>query len=122
MPNSVPITASRSGCVWRNAKLGYGTLSYTFEPEDMVATLSLFPSFLHLVSVTQQNRLERSKVPVLHCSTAGFFYAKYPSNTPRHRRAAFAQPRFDVPSPSLWNSKTRTLEAARLCSELNAAF
>lgn len=115
MPNSAPITASRSGCVWRNAKLGYGTLSYTFESEDMVATLSLFLSFLHLASANQQNRLARPRVSVLHFSTAGFFNAKHLSNTPRYRRAAFAQPRFDVPSPSLWNSKTRTLEAARLC-------
>ena len=115
MPNSVPITASRSGCVWRNAKLGYGTLSYTFESEDMVATLSLFSSFLHLAAVPQLNRHKRSKASGLHSSVVRFFNTRRESDLPSHRRAAFALPRFDVPSPSLWNSTTQTLEAALLC-------
>jgi hypothetical protein len=42
MPKSVAMTASRSGCACTNAKLGYSTLSYVFESENMAATLSLF--------------------------------------------------------------------------------
>src|SRR5579864_309925 len=61
MPKSVAMTASRSGCVCRKAKLGYGTLSYAFERKGMVRTLSLF------VEAVNQ---ELSGLPARLCASA----------------------------------------------------